>query len=228
MNIAVPDGRKFPASLTFSLVVHAVILFWIWLHRPNVLEISLPGNLSVDMVGTEAPAAAPAASAKAAEEAPPQAPPKDEVTTPAAKPRVKPKKLPPPPPKHAPVRPSPMPAAASPASGQTATAEAHLGLAGAPGVATDFPFAYYLVAVRNKIGANWIQPGVDRRTRTTLFFRIARDGSVKDVRIEAPSGIPLFDQAAQRAVLASSPLPPLPQAFSRDELGVHFDFEVTH
>jgi protein TonB len=58
-----------------------------------------------------------------------------------------------------------------------------------------------------------------------IFVRINRDGSIADVRIERSSGLPFVDRAAQRAVLASSPLPPLPADFHEGSLGVHLKFE---
>ena len=62
-------------------------------------------------------------------------------------------------------------------------------------------------------------------TPPVIFFRINRDGSIADVRIERSSGLPFVDRAAQRAVLASSPLPPLPADFHEGSLGVHLKFE---
>jgi TonB family protein len=58
-----------------------------------------------------------------------------------------------------------------------------------------------------------------------IFFKIGRDGSISDVQIERSSGFPFVDRAAQRAVIASSPLPPLPADFHESSLGVHLKFQ---
>lgn len=206
----------FRVSLAFSAAVHALLVAWILLHQPHVIEVSLPGTYSVDLVnpGSEATVQTPPEKLVAN---PPVPVKRDEVTTSRRKPREHEKPTPMPPAR--PSAPQGPPAPAAP--------EARIGMSGAPGVAADFPFSYYLVSVRNAIGRNWIEPGVTRRTRTTIFFRIRRDGTVDDARVEVPSGVQPFDQAALRAVLASSPLPRLPADFKTDQLGVHFDFEVT-
>ncbi len=93
----------------------------------------------------------------------------------------------------------------------------------------DFRFAFYLAAIRNKIGSQWVPPpGVDaqgRPVRATLYFRIHRDGQVSVARVEGTSGYAFFDQTAMRALLAATPLPPLPAGYTDSYLGVHFGFE---
>lgn len=93
----------------------------------------------------------------------------------------------------------------------------------------DFRWAYYLAALRNKIGSHWVPPpGLDasgRQVRTTLYFRISRDGQISVAQVEASSGMAYFDQTAMRALLAATPLPPLPAGFDDSYLGVHFGFE---
>jgi TonB family protein len=53
---------------------------------------------------------------------------------------------------------------------------------------------------------------------------VGRDGSIDSPEVEESSGSFLFDQAAKRAVIQASPLPPLPREFTDDYLGVHFSF----
>jgi len=88
----------------------------------------------------------------------------------------------------------------------------------------DFNYSYYIAQMLASIGANWFKP-TDQAVNPVVFFRIARDGSISDVRVEKSSGLPFVDRAAQRAVLASSPLPPLPVDFHESSLGVHLKFE---
>ena len=93
----------------------------------------------------------------------------------------------------------------------------------------DFRFAYYLATLRNKIGSRWVPPpGVDARGRpvkTTVYFRVHRDGQISQATIESSSGYAFFDQTAMRALLSATPLPPLPAGFTDNYLGVHFGFE---
>jgi protein TonB len=92
--------------------------------------------------------------------------------------------------------------------------------------AADFPFAHYISRMRRKIAAYWRVPegsqGQERMCR--VYFRVMRDGSVVGTSVEESSGLFVFDQAAQRAVLQAAPMPPLPRAYHEDYLGVHFSF----
>ncbi|MDA2915505.1 TonB family protein [Nitrospinae bacterium AH_259_B05_G02_I21] len=94
--------------------------------------------------------------------------------------------------------------------------------------AASFPFTYYLRAVERKVSANWdpVAHGVPAgETRTVILaFRILRDGTVEQPVIERSSGLSYLDQSALRAVIHSAPLPPLPETFPDDSLGIHFGF----
>lgn len=93
---------------------------------------------------------------------------------------------------------------------------------------TQFPFAYYLTIVRNKISSNWLPPRAHAAAgsvRVKVHFVILGGGQVTRVVVEETSGVPFFDQSALRAIYASDPLPPLPEEFPDAELGVHFSFE---
>ncbi|MGH9441400.1 MAG: energy transducer TonB [Thermoanaerobaculia bacterium] len=117
-----------------------------------------------------------------------------------------------------------------PSSGETAGGAGPAGPASNLGTSlsafdsADFNYSYYVAQMLASIGANWFKP-TDQAVNPVLFFRIARDGSISDVRIEKSSGLPFVDRAAQRAILASSPLPPLPADFHESSLGVHLKFE---
>ncbi len=91
----------------------------------------------------------------------------------------------------------------------------------------DFRFAYYLAALRNKIGSRWVPPqGVSGPIRAVVHFRIGRDGQVSLTEVESSSGYAFYDQTTLRALLSATPLPPLPAGYTDEYLGVHFAFEL--
>ncbi len=94
---------------------------------------------------------------------------------------------------------------------------------GAAGVGLDnpdFTYGYYVDQMLSMIGGAWVRPRVAGRIEAILYFRIARDGAVSELKLVTSSGNEAFDQAALRAVRAAAPLPPLPASFSADSLGV--------
>lgn len=56
-------------------------------------------------------------------------------------------------------------------------------------------------------------------------FVIERDGTLTDVQVEKSSGYATLDLMAQRALLLTRKLPPLPAAFTEPSLSVHLVFE---
>jgi TonB family protein len=98
-----------------------------------------------------------------------------------------------------------------------------VGVAGIEG--GDFPYTIYIERMKTLIGQHWLRPQIAGSLSTTVHFVIDRDGTVRDVTIETPSATPAFDRAAQRAILESSPLPPLPFGYAGTYLGVHLKFQ---
>ena len=89
----------------------------------------------------------------------------------------------------------------------------------------NFPFAHYISRMRRKIAAHWRVPaGSQGELLCVIYFRVTRDGTVMATAIEQSSGLFMFDQAAQRAIVQASPMPPLPQEYRDEYLGVHFSF----
>ena len=87
----------------------------------------------------------------------------------------------------------------------------------------DFPYTLYIEQMKRTIGSHWLRPQIGD-TAAIIYFVIDRDGSMRDAKIETPSGNGLYDRAALRAVLESSPLPPLPFGYNGTYLGVHLKF----
>jgi periplasmic protein TonB len=90
---------------------------------------------------------------------------------------------------------------------------------------SDFQFSYYVERMLVAIGMNWFKPSQGGTLSPVIHFRIERDGSVSDATVERSSGLPFVDRAALRAVISSSPLPPLPAEYGGSQLGVHLKFD---
>ena len=99
-----------------------------------------------------------------------------------------------------------------------------VGAAGVTGIEGDFPYTIYIDRMRVLISQRFLRPQAGNDVTTTISFTINRDGSIRDVKNEIPSGNGTFDRAALRAVLEASPLPPLPFGYNGTYLGVHLTF----
>ena len=88
----------------------------------------------------------------------------------------------------------------------------------------DFPYTLYIESMKRIIGSHWLRPPAANGITTTVYFEINRDGSIREAKNTMPSNVSTFDRAALRAVLESSPLPPLPFGYSGTYLGVHLTF----
>ena len=60
--------------------------------------------------------------------------------------------------------------------------------------------------------------------QTQVRFTIMRDGRIADVSVEKPSGYFALDQTAERALLVTRQLPPLPPQYTESQLTVHLVF----
>jgi TonB family protein len=93
----------------------------------------------------------------------------------------------------------------------------------------NFPYAYYLQNIQDRISARWFQslvdPGVNGTFQTTVYFRIFRDGSISEVEIKESSGLPSLDLSAKRAIVTAAPFPPLPADYDEQYLGIRLIFE---
>ncbi len=88
--------------------------------------------------------------------------------------------------------------------------------------------SWYVRQLEQRVGQNWLRTslqGLNQRVRTEISFEVGRNGVIENIEIIRPSGVRSVDQAARRAVLASSPLPPLPVELRRRTLRVMAVFE---
>jgi protein TonB len=190
------------------------------------------------------------APVQAEEPAPPAAAPKPKIEKPAPVEEVpKPsksavllpakednKKKPTPPPVSRPGKTS-APAVSLPSSGEEAVGSTNsgppgpAGAAGAAGIGSlkldqaDFKYPVYIERMVLIISMNWFKPAQSVQTSPVVHFQIERDGTIVEPRIVTSSGLPFVDRAALRAVIASSPLPPLPAEYGGPHLGIQVVFE---
>lgn len=87
----------------------------------------------------------------------------------------------------------------------------------------DFCCPGYIATMVDRIRSVW-QLNQGARGSVLVKFSIQRDGRLTDVAVESSSGNPLLDNAAQRAVLQTRALNPLPAQFSNPVLTVHLNF----
>jgi protein TonB len=107
----------------------------------------------------------------------------------------------------------------------TGAAAVGVGIGGARFDQPDFNYSYYAERISSAIGMNWFKPATSVPVNPVVHFRIARDGTISDAEVTTSSTLPYVDRAALRAVLASSPLPPLPSEFPGSSVGVSVVFE---
>jgi TonB family protein len=120
---------------------------------------------------------------------------------------------------------TPTPPPATETNGITTDAALQAGTAGVTGIDGDFPFADYIERMKALIGGHWFRPQLTGLAIARIAFTINRDGSIRDAKIEAPSGNGSFDRAALRAVLETAQLPALPYRYAGTYLGVHLTFK---
>lgn len=237
-----PSGSRLPAFVVFSIAGHVLVTAALLLMPLLFGRSSVPVNpLVVDLV---APAAAATATrtppAAAAPPPPPSAPPEgvraaasepEPVKEPPKPEKKPPKKTTPPPPAPPPSSTPPSAAAGPPGPAPTGPAAA----AGDDAASVtamdtgDFEIAWYRDAVTSALYGHWVKPildGVGEPYEVSVTFEILRDGSMSDLRIEHPSGIPSLDRSALRAVSDSAPFPPLPPAWRKPQLSARFLFRL--
>jgi hypothetical protein len=104
-----------------------------------------------------------------------------------------------------------------------------LSTGGGPGVAGtldvgDFCCPDYLTTMMTRIKGSW-NANQNITGLTIIKFTIRRDGTLQDILLEQSSSFPIADLAAQRAVVLTTRLPPLPDAFPNPTLVVHLNFQ---
>lgn len=88
----------------------------------------------------------------------------------------------------------------------------------------DFCCPEYVADMRNRIIKNWDQ---NQRAAGVVIMKyiIQRNGQLTDIEVEVSSGNPMLDLAAQRALINTRTLAPLPARFTGQRLPVQLTFE---
>jgi TonB family protein len=85
----------------------------------------------------------------------------------------------------------------------------------------------YLTTMIQLIQRNW-NGQQDVPGQTLMKFTVMRDGRITSVQTERSSGYFALDQGAQRALLTTHQLPPLPAQFPDQSLTVHLNFQYVN
>jgi TonB family protein len=89
---------------------------------------------------------------------------------------------------------------------------------------TDFCCPEYIADMVNRIRKNWNQ-NQNSTGIVTMKYLIQRNGQITDIEVATSSRNPVLDLAAQRALINTRTLAPLPAAFSGQRLPVELEFE---
>lgn len=89
-------------------------------------------------------------------------------------------------------------------------------------------FGGYIQVLRDTVARNWRSDELDARIQTAavVTFELLRNGTVQNVRVTQPSGNFAMDQSAQRAVIMSSPFPPMPAQYEGNSATVELWFRL--
>ncbi len=88
----------------------------------------------------------------------------------------------------------------------------------------DFCCPGYLSTMIDAIRRAWVQ-NQGATGQCIVKFTVQRDGSITNTSVERGSGNQVLDSAAQRAVLVTKTLPPLPAEFPNPTLTIHLSFQ---
>jgi protein TonB len=225
-----PRKRKltiFFISVGVHVVLAATFLLAprLWANDDEMPEYVAVQIVPAQMLGTTTPTPAPTPPAPR-EEAPPAELEPEVLPEPVREPEPVPSNKPPPPRKVTPKKVDTRPAGSERTQREGSPTGSALGTSnfGAAAVGfdnPDFTYDYYVERMLSQIREYWARPSIGGSVEAMVSFRILKDGKVVDVRIQKSSSFNSFDLAAMRAIQRASPLPPLPQSFKHDSLGVN-------
>jgi len=88
-----------------------------------------------------------------------------------------------------------------------------------------FTYPYWFDQAFSKIERNWTNPVyANTKLQCTIYFQVIRSGRIIKIEVKESSGIPAYDRACERAVELAQPLPPLPDSFTEEIIGISLIF----
>lgn len=96
---------------------------------------------------------------------------------------------------------------------------------GGAGRVRGIEFLSYYNGMLSRIRDAWAWPGEGTRLAVKVKFGISADGTIRELRLVAPSGDSSYDASVLRAVRAVSPLPPPPARHREDFADVELTFQ---
>ena len=93
--------------------------------------------------------------------------------------------------------------------------------------AADFKDAAYQRSAYTKVASAWKRPAQSPKpgNKAVVIVVIQKDGTAPAPTLHLASGSDYWDRAAIAAVTKASPFEPLPKAYTRPSVEVHFHFE---
>jgi TonB family protein len=94
-------------------------------------------------------------------------------------------------------------------------------------------YPWYVESMKRAISQNWMQNTIDpavraaRRAHSVVTYRIYRDGTIKNIRLDTSSGNRSMDDSSTRALLSIDKFPALPADYSGSYVDVTFDFDLS-
>lgn len=89
---------------------------------------------------------------------------------------------------------------------------------------SDFCCPEYIATMIERIRSHW-EPRAEIAGEVVIKFTIQRSGMLVDTALEKSSGNVVLDLTAQRAIVVTRQLPPLPEKFTNSTLTVHLSFQ---
>ncbi len=91
----------------------------------------------------------------------------------------------------------------------------------------NFPYPFYLITVKEKIGLNWnhLVGGKRLGREIWVYFKVARDGHIIEIELEKSCGVSRLDTYALKSIKDAEPFPMLPKNYDGEYLAIRVIFE---
>lgn len=88
----------------------------------------------------------------------------------------------------------------------------------------DVDFGPYMADLQRRIKKNWYPPKGNETRQTRIIFKVNKDGTISDLRIDKSSGVDAVDKAALEAARTASPVRPLPKG-APNQVDIQFTYD---